>query len=96
MHPHDTPIAIYKRIDAALALVRAGQQGFHMGIGGEQRFELVGVGVHAAVFANLARPADTTFLIAIHAYPTGASGTFRLHKPYTRALTPSGKPTKSA
>ena len=26
--------------------------------------------------------------IAHHAYPTGASGTFRLHKPRTRALTP--------
>ena len=53
MQPHDTPIAIYKRVDAALALVRAGQQGFHTGIGGEQGFDLVGLGVHAAVLANL-------------------------------------------
>ena len=33
--------------------MRLGQQGLHTGIGGKQGFDLVGLGVHAAVLANL-------------------------------------------
>lgn len=32
-----------------------GQQGLHAGIGGQQGLELVDLGVHASIFANLVR-----------------------------------------
>ena len=49
MQPHDTPIAIYKW-DRSCALANKGSI---RGISGEQGFDLVGLGVHAAVLANL-------------------------------------------